>query len=66
MSVQEAKSLIERSIDLNWTDRRGSAVSALVYVYEVKFVPFYGPCLVTERGEIPLDRIVTPALPQAA
>lgn len=58
MEVQLAKGLIDKSIRLRWTDRKGEVVEESVYVCSVQFVPFYGPCLITETGQVPLERIV--------
>lgn len=58
MNIQEAKSFIGSPLRLTWTGRRGDESSDLVYVFNVGFVPLYGPCLITDKGEIRLDRIV--------
>ena len=58
MNIQEAKSYIGSPLKLTWTGRRGDEQSDLVYVFNVGFVPLYGPCLITDKGEIRLDRIV--------
>lgn len=43
---------------LTWTGRKGDEQTDLVYVFNVGFVPLYGPCLITDKGEIRLDRVV--------
>ncbi len=58
MNIQEAKSFIGSPLRLTWTGRRGDEQSDLVYVFNVGFVPLYGPCLITDKGEIRLDRVV--------
>jgi hypothetical protein len=58
MDIKEAKAFIGMPLRLCWTDRKGDASSDLVHVFNVGFVPLYGPCLITDRGEIRLDRVV--------
>ena len=58
MNIQVAKSFIGSPLRLPWTGRRGDESSDLVYVFNVGFVPLYGPCLITDKGEIRLDRVV--------
>ena len=57
MQIQEAKTFVNAKVHLTWFDRNGSEVSDVVDIYEVNFVPFYGPCLVTNVGEVRLDRV---------
>lgn len=57
MEISTAREFVNRNVNLCWTDRTGSSVSATVFIYEVNFVPFYGPCLITSNGDIRLDRI---------
>jgi hypothetical protein len=58
MSIQEAKQYIGKPVQLGWTGRKGDEITDTVYVFNVGFVPMYGPCLITDKGEICLDRIV--------
>jgi hypothetical protein len=57
MNIHEAKAYKNRRVGLTWLDRKGQPVSQVVDVYDVNFVPFYGPCMITDAGEIRLDRI---------
>lgn len=59
MTIKEARSHIGARVNLTWTDRNGDPNTQNVDVYEVNFVPFYGPCMITSVGEIRLDRIVS-------
>jgi hypothetical protein len=59
MTISEAKSYIGSEVDLSWRDRKGEEIHAFTRVYSADFVPLYGPCLITDAGEIRLDRIVT-------
>lgn len=58
MSIGEAKSFIDQLVHLTWVDRKGAEVFDAVNVFDVGFVPLYGPCLITNRGEIRLDRVL--------
>lgn len=58
MDITKARSYINHSVELSWTDRNGDVVSETVHVFDVNFVPFYGPCLLTSHGDIRLDRVV--------
>lgn len=58
MLISEAKSFVGQMVSLVWRDRKGNEVSKEAEVYDVGFVPLYGPCLITDQGEIRLDRVV--------
>lgn len=57
MNIQDAKSFVGMPLRLTWTGRKGDEQTDLVYVFNVGFVPLYGPCLITDKGEIRLDRV---------
>jgi hypothetical protein len=58
MTIQEAKSFVGSQLKVSWTCRKGENVADTVHVLGVGFVPLYGPCLITDIGEICLDRVV--------
>jgi hypothetical protein len=58
MQIQEAKAFVNSRIKLRWMDRKGEEIEEVVDLYDVTFVPLYGPCMITTAGEIRLDRIV--------
>jgi hypothetical protein len=58
MTISEAKSYIGSEVHLTWRDRKGADIHASTRVYSADFVPLYGPCLITDAGEIRLDRVV--------
>lgn len=58
MSIQEAKSFVGCPLRVSWTGRKGDEQSETVHVVQVGFVPLYGPCLITDIGEIRLDRVI--------
>lgn len=57
MDINEAKKYANSFARLSWSDRNGEIVTDEVYVLEVNFVPFYGPCFITSKGDIRLDRV---------
>ncbi len=59
MSFKEAQQYIGMSCEVAYRDRRGELQVRQVYVTDVTFVPLYGLCLVTDYGEIRLDRVVS-------
>lgn len=59
MSLAEAKTYEGAQVSLTWTNRKGEEILETVDVYEVTFVPMYGPCLVTNCGNIALERVMS-------
>lgn len=57
MELQDARKLARHKVVLHWRDRKGDLRGETSYVYELRFVPLYGPCLITDFGEIAIDRI---------
>jgi hypothetical protein len=68
MLISEAKKHVGQIIDLEYNDRTGSPILETVEVFDVNFIALYGPCLITDIGDIRLDRIVraTPNVNEAA
>jgi hypothetical protein len=66
--IQEARRLANQEVLMQWHDRRGDRNSEVVFVFQLQFIPFYGPCLITSAGEIPIDKIeqVSPLAPKSA
>ena len=58
MTIQEARSFIGAEVALSWRDRKGEELQVSTKLFAVDFVPLYGPCLITDAGEIRLDRVV--------
>jgi hypothetical protein len=58
MAIGEARTLIGHKVQLTWADRAGNETSGVVEVFEVNFVPLYGPCLLTDFGDIRVDRVI--------
>lgn len=57
MEIAEARSYINRTVELIWLDRKGQELREIVQVLDVGFLPLYGPCLITSVGEIRLERV---------
>ncbi|MCU0317314.1 MAG: hypothetical protein MUC92_12050 [Fimbriimonadaceae bacterium] len=57
MLSSEAKTLVGHVVNLTYTNRSGREFTQTVEVWDVGFVPLYGPCLITEAGEVRLDRV---------
>lgn len=58
MLISEAKPLVGHFVNLSYTDRSNNIYSETVEIFDVTFIPLYGPCIITDVGEIRLDRIV--------
>lgn len=58
MLISEAKVFTGQFVKLVYRDRRGAEIERQTEVFDVGFVPLYGPCLITDAGEIRLDRVV--------
>ena len=59
MTIGEARSYIGSEVNLTWLDRKGEEHTDVAFVEKADFIPLYGPCLLTDVGEIRLDRIVS-------
>lgn len=59
MLISEAKELVGNFVNLIYLDRNGQEVKDLAEIFDVAFVPLYGPCMITDIGELRLDRIVS-------
>ncbi len=58
MTIRDARNLVGLDLTITYRDRNGAETSSTTFVLKADFVPFYGPCLFTNQGEIALDRIV--------
>jgi hypothetical protein len=57
MLVSDAKKFVGFEVEMTYSDRNGDARLLHVEVFDVTFVPLYGPCVVTDQGDFRLDRI---------
>lgn len=58
MLISEAKSYVGHVVNLTYTDRSGREFCERTEIFDVGFVPLYGPCLITDVGEVRLDRVL--------
>lgn len=58
MELADAKALVGCETKITWTDRKGDTLTQSLRVYAAGFIPLYGPCLVTDAGQIRLDRVI--------
>ncbi len=58
MLISEAKTLIGQVVLLTISDRAGRESNKMAEIFDVGFVPLYGPCVITDQGEFRLDRIM--------
>lgn len=68
MLVSDAKKYVGFEVEFTYQDRNGEPKQLCGEVFDVTFVPLYGPCLVTDLGDYRLDRIsrITQAQSEAA
>jgi hypothetical protein len=59
MTIGEARGYIGCEVALCWHDRKGDELHSVTQIYAADFIPLYGPCLITDSGEIRLDRVVS-------
>ncbi|MBS1721509.1 MAG: hypothetical protein JSS66_00715 [Armatimonadetes bacterium] len=55
--MSEAKQFVGHFVNLVYCDRAGKKVEKVAEVFDIGFVPLYGPCMITDVGEFRLDRI---------
>lgn len=57
MLISDAKKFIGQTVMVEYLNRAGRSLSETVEVFDVNFIALYGPCLITDVGDIRLDRI---------
>ncbi|MBS1705645.1 MAG: hypothetical protein JST40_07205 [Armatimonadetes bacterium] len=57
MLISEAKKFVGEVVEVTFSDRKGQEVCEVAEIFDVNFVPLYGPCLITDVGDIRLDRV---------
>lgn len=57
MLISDAKEFVGLIVDVAYTDRKGETIHDTAEVFDVNFIPLYGPCLITNIGDIRLDRV---------
>ena len=67
MLLSDAQKMVGQTVVVSYQDRIGEIQTNVVEVFDACFVAMFGPCLVTDQGEIRLDRLVAwNATPKAA
>lgn len=59
MTISEARQFVGMEVALCWHDRNGLELRTQSKIYAADFVPLYGPCLITDAGEVRLDRVIS-------
>ncbi|MBL8065847.1 MAG: hypothetical protein JNM34_08305 [Chthonomonadaceae bacterium] len=59
MLLSEAKKHVGVCVNLMYKERSGDVVEQLAEIFDIGFVPLYGPCLITDQGEFRLDKVVS-------
>ncbi len=59
MLITDAKAFVGDIVQLSYHDRKVEVITERVEVFDVNFIPLYGPCLITNIGDIRLDRIAS-------
>lgn len=57
MLSSDARAYVGRTVHIEFTDRTGTAHNETTEVYDLGFLAVGGPCLITDVGEIRLDRV---------
>ena len=57
MLSSEAKRFVGQVVEIEYSDRHGNVFFQTAEVFDVGFLPLYGPCLILDIGEIRIDRI---------
>ncbi len=57
MLISDAKKFVGQVAEISFLDRKGDEVIEVTEIFDVNFVPLYGPCLITDVGDIRLDRV---------
>lgn len=58
MSITDFKGYVGQWVNVTWSDRSGNENQEIVEVFQVDFVPMYGPCLITDMGNISIEKIL--------
>lgn len=57
MLISDARKYIGQFVEVDYLDRAGKPHTEKVEVFDVNFIALYGPCLITDVGDIRLDRV---------
>lgn len=59
MLSSELKSFVGQIVEIEYADREGNTFIQNAELYDIGFLPLYGPCLILDIGEIRLDRVTS-------
>lgn len=59
MLLSEAKRFVGHIVTMSYRERSGEILEKVAEIYDIGFVPLYGPCLITDIGEVRLDRLLS-------
>lgn len=68
MQISEAKNYIGMTCEIVSHDRHGNELREVAEILDVLFIPMYGASIITDCGEVVLDRVgqITPRQAAAA
>lgn len=58
MLSSEAKTFVGSTVEIEFRDRAKKTHREVVEIYDIGFLPAFGSCLITNIGEIRLDRVL--------
>lgn len=56
---RDAKCFVGQCVEIEFRDRRKRVHRQSCEIYDIGFLPSFGPCLITSLGEIRLDRVLS-------
>jgi hypothetical protein len=59
MLATEAKAFVGHIVQVEHTDKEGNVFIENAELYDIGFLPLYGPCLLLDIGEVRLDRVMS-------
>ena len=57
MLSSEAKAFVGQIVQVEYLDKTGNVYIQNAELYDIGFLPLYGPCLILDIGEVRLDRV---------
>jgi hypothetical protein len=57
MLSSEVKAFVGQIVQVEYADKVGNTYIQNAELYDIGFLPLYGPCLILDIGEIRLDRV---------
>jgi hypothetical protein len=57
MLSSEVRAYVGQIVQVEYSDKLGNIYIQNAELYDIGFLPLYGPCLILDIGEIRLDRV---------